>query len=151
MSKILAIKSATTKAGRPVVIVETAERTVWVPFGMWTNTGADTNFEAYIGGNIDADYFLKGEELISGDVANDDNIILRSVSVSMNSEVLAHMASINANKKAESLNSAALLFRRKRDEATAKAKADKAAADALAAEAAAKLALAGGVKGPVEA
>lgn len=155
MSKILAIKSVVTKVtaaggGKPNVLVTASDRVAphWVPFGMWTAAGNDTNFEAYLGGEFDADYFQKGEELISGDIANDDNIILRSFSASMNPVVLAHMSIINSTAKADALNGAALLFRARREEAQAKAKAAKAAADAIAVEAAAKAALAAGVKGP---
>lgn len=142
MSKILAIKSVLTKAGKPNVLVTTAERDHWVPFGMWNAAGNSANFESYIGGNIDADYFAEGEELISGDVAQADNMILRTFSASKNPRVLAEMDAIESAKKAEVLNEAALLFRRRRVEALAK----KAAADAAAAKAAADAAAKAGAK-----
>lgn len=142
MSKILAIKSVTTKAGRPVVLVSTVERDHWVPFGMWHAAGNDVNFEAYVGGSFDSSYFKKGDTLISGDVAQDDDIILERFSASMNPEVLAHMAAITSNKKGEGLLEAAAMFRKK-------AAADR-EAKKLAAEEAAKKA-AGPVVSPAQA
>lgn len=121
--RILAIKAVKTKLGKPNVLISTAEKDHWVAYGMWTSHGNSENLEAYVGGEFTGDYFKKGETLLNGNVAENDDVILRDFSASMNPAVLAGAIAMENREKAQSLTDAALLFRRKRIEAQAAAAA----------------------------
>lgn len=120
MAKILAIKSVFTKAGKPNVLVSTAEKDHWVPFGQWKSKGASMNFDAYVGGQIETDYFKKDDELLNGQLCTADNTILRDFSVSMNPLVAAYAVAAETATRASELSDAAAIFRRRRLEAQAK-------------------------------
>lgn len=139
MSKILAIKAIKTKLGKPVILVTTAEKDHWCAYGMWTAKGNSEALDAYVGGEFSGDYYQEGEVLLSGDPVTQSDIILRDFSASMNPEVTARVAALGIAAKAESMNDAALLFRRRRTE--------KLAADAKAAAAAAITPVVAGVAG----
>lgn len=124
MSRILAIKQVTAKSGKPFVLVTTADRDHWVAYGMWNSRGLSANLESYVGGEFTADYFLKGEKLLNDDLAQDDNVILRDFVATMNSEVLAGAVARENAERASKASDAAAIFRRRRNEATAKAAAD---------------------------
>lgn len=127
METILAIKATKTKLGKPVIIVETASKTHWVAYGMWTAHGNSENLEAYVGGNFAGDYFKKGDELLNGDVAQDDDVILRDFSATMNPAVLAGAIAAENAAKARGFNDAAAIFRKRRNDLLA----EKAAKDAV--------------------
>lgn len=138
MSKILAVKPITTKAGRPMVIVSTIDRDHFVSRSQWEGHKLNVVFDAYVGGNLETDYYAKGDLLLDGvTVVEDDNIILRDFSASMNPEVTAKIASETLNKEAEVAREASAMFARKRaaetpEQAAERRAAAKAARDAKA-------------------
>lgn len=134
MSKIIAIKSVKTKAGKPNVLVSTAEKDHWCPYGSWIAKGASEALDAYVGGDFQADYFQEGELLLSGDAVTASDVILRDFVVTMNPMVVAGIAAIGVQQKGAEMQQAAAIFRRRRTDALAKATADAelAAARALA-------------------
>lgn len=114
MSKILAVKPITTKASRPMVIVTTLERDHFVTRAQWDGHKLSPAFDAYVGGSFHSDYFQKGDLLLSGDVVEDDNIILRDFSASMNPTVVAAIAGMLINQENSEAKEAAIMFARKR-------------------------------------
>jgi len=114
MAKILAIKSVFTKAGKPNVLVSTAEKDIWVPYGQWQSKGASDNFDGYVGGNIEVDFFAKGDILLNGQECTQDGIILRDFAVSMNPAVVAYAVAAETAQRASKLSDAAAIFRRRR-------------------------------------
>ncbi len=119
MSKILAVKPITTKAGKPVVLVTTFDgseiKDHWCPFGSWKAKNLSTTaFDAYVGGEFQADYFQEGEILLSGDPVTQSDIILRDFTASMNTAVSASIAALEAKTKSESMSEAAAMFRARR-------------------------------------
>lgn len=114
MSKILAVKPVTNKAGRPMVIISTVEKDHWVTRAQWDGAKLLPAFDAYVGGSILTDYFKKGEQLLSGDVVDTDDIILRSFSVSMNPTVAAAVAGNLILQEDAAAKEAAAMFARKR-------------------------------------
>src|ERR1019366_2292609 len=103
MSKILAIKHLNVKQKdglvKPSVLVTTALADIWVTPGQMKSAGASASLENYIGGNIEAVYFAKGELLFDGvTICTDDNKILKSIYVSANPVVLAHSLAIESKE-----------------------------------------------------
>ena len=99
MSKIIAIKHVTTKAGKPNVLVTTAERDHWVSLGQWTNKAGKANIQNFVGGDFDANYFQVGDILLNGSACTESDIILDDFTVSMNEEVLARAEAVRAEKE----------------------------------------------------
>lgn len=126
--KILAIKRINTKAtadkaSRSLVLVSTAQQDVFITAGQWKSSGASAALDNYVGGNIDARYFEKGEELFDGTECTESGKILDTFSASMNPAVLAHSVVIEANvREQESLDTNALFTRLREAKAAAKAK-----------------------------
>lgn len=116
MSKILAVKPITTKAGRPMVLVQTVDRPLghFVTRAQWDGHKLSPAFDAYVGGQFLSDYFQKGDLLLSGDVVEDDNIILRDFSASMNPIVVAQIAGMLINQETAQASEATALFAAKR-------------------------------------
>ena len=117
--KILAIKHLNVKQKdgliKPSVLVTTALADIWVTPGQMKSAGASASLENYIGGNIDAVYFTKGELLFDGiTTCTDDNKILKQVYVSANPVVLAHSLAIEAKEKMQDADDMATLYRRQR-------------------------------------
>lgn len=123
--KILAIKrvNVKTKSGdiKPSILVTTASGDVWVTEGQFKAAGGSNSLDSYTGGNIEAEYFSKGDILFDGVTpCTDDNKILKSVLLSANPRVLAYAVAAEAEMKAEQASDLALLYSRKRAEAKAK-------------------------------
>lgn len=110
---IFGIKAASTKAGKPVVIVTTPEKPqgIFLAFGQWTNKGLSLNLEAYLGGVIEVVYFQKGEELLNGDITTDSDVIVKDFMVQMNATVLAGAVAAENASKMQSFSDAASAFR----------------------------------------
>ena len=131
MSKILAAKHVTTKENRPMVIISTAERDHWVTFNQWTKgKGLSAILDPYIGGQFEADYFKAGDQLLSGDIVDTDDIILRDFTATMNAVVTANLVYVEQAALAAQRSDSATLFARKRAEETPEAKAARLAARA---------------------
>ena len=123
--KILAIKSVTTKAGRPMILVSTAKSDIWLTVAQWNAKGASATLDNYVGGDIEARYFEEGEELFDGTKCTASDKILDTFSASMNPAVLAHSVVIEANaKEQEALDVNALFARRRAAKATSKVEGD---------------------------
>lgn len=132
--KILSIKTVDTTAKngakKPMILVQTATKDIWVTPGQWKSTGANYTLDNYVGGDIDTEYFTEGEMLFD-DVTEctKNDTILKTVYVSQNPAVLAHALAIeSANKMADVMDRSAI-FSRNRVVALTKAKE---AAEALA-------------------
>lgn len=131
MSKILSLKHVTTGEGRPMIIVSTVDRDHWVTFNQWTKSkGYSAILDPYVGGQFEADYFKAGDELISGDIVDTDDIIIRDFVATMNPVIVAHLVHVEAQAAAAQRSDAATLFQRRRSEETAEAKAARLAARA---------------------
>ena len=130
--KILAIKRITTKAGKSLVLVSTANQDVFITAGQWKSAGASASLDNYVGGNIDARYFEEGEELFDGTECTESGKILDSFSVSANPAVLAHALAIESSLKETQAMDLNALFARKRAEDKAKAIVEPKAEKALA-------------------
>ncbi len=127
--KILAIKRINTKAtegkaSRSLVLVSTASKDVFVTAGQWKSSGASAALDNYVGGDIEASYFEKGEELFDGTPCTESGKILDTFSVSMNPAVLAHSVVIESNAREQEALDVNALFARRR---AAKAEAAKVA------------------------
>lgn len=138
MAKILAIKHVNVpqKDGqvKPSILVTTATADIWVTPGQWKSSGAGSTLGNYVGGNIDALYFGKGELLFDKiTVCTDDNKILKQVYVSENPVVLANALAIESSNKMAEVSDMAMLYARNRATAveTAKKIEAKKLADAL--------------------
>jgi hypothetical protein len=118
--KILAIKRITTKAGKSLVLVQTAGQDVFITAGQWKSAGCSASLDNYVGGNIDARYFEKGEELFDGKECTESGKILDTFSASMNPAVLAHSVVIESQVNESNALSTNALFARKRAERQAK-------------------------------
>jgi len=132
MSKILAVKPITTKAGRPMVIVSTIERDHFVTRAQWDAHKYSPVFDAYVGGTFSADYFSKGDTLLSGDIVTDDGVILREFSAAQNPTVIAAIAGMLLVQENTAAQEMSALFARKRaaetpEQATARREAAAAA------------------------
>lgn len=119
MSKILAVKPITTKAGRPMVIVSTIEKDHFVSRSQWSGHALSDVFDAYVGGEFDSDYYQKGDLLLDGvTVVEDSNVILRDFSASMNPVVTATIAATLIAQQSNQAKEQSALFARKRAEET---------------------------------
>jgi hypothetical protein len=105
MAKIMQIKSQLTKAGKPVVIVTTAEKTHFVPWGQWLQV-ATKDLQAYNGGEFTGFYFRKGEILLNGASCTADDTILNTFTATQNARVAAHVAIITNEQEADRMNEA---------------------------------------------
>lgn len=113
--KILAIKRIQTKAGKSLVLVSTPAQDVFITAGQWKSAGASASLDNYVGGNIDARYFEKGEELFDGTECTESGKILDTFSASMNPEVLAHAVVLESNAKEQDAMDVNALFARRRE------------------------------------
>jgi len=120
MQTILSLKFQNSKLGKPLVIVTTPDRPHFLSVGQWVNKGYSMNLEAYVGGQIEVDYFQKGEELLNGDVAQDSDVITRDFIVKMDAEVLGKAIAAESATKAQGFADAARLFARNAAEARKK-------------------------------
>lgn len=131
--KILAIKhvNVTQKDGqvKPSILVTTATRDIWVTPGQWKSAGASPSLGSYIGGNVEAVFFNKGEILFDKITAcTDDDKILKQVYLSENPVVLANALAIESANKMTEVSDMAVLYARNRADAKAKADASTAGA-----------------------
>ncbi len=135
--KILAIKRINTKAtadkaSRSLVLVSTAQQDVFITAGQWKSSGASAALDNYVGGDIEARYFEKGEELFDGTECTESGKILDTFSASMNPAVLAHSVVIESNAREMEALDVNALFARKRAEKAAAVKTAKPAGTVLA-------------------
>jgi hypothetical protein len=117
MAKILGLKLQNRKSdGRPMIIVQANDRVAphWVSFAQWLGHGYSEVLDAYVGGEFHPDYFKKGDELLSGDIVDVDDIILRDFVASMSENVTAKLALGALQVKTEAAKDAAELFRMRR-------------------------------------
>lgn len=112
--KILAIKHQSTKAGKPMIIISTADRDVWVTPKQFTSKGGSASLDSYVGGNIDVDYYAKGDALLNGQQCIDDNVILRDFVISANPAVLANALAIESAMRMQNAVDSSALFARNR-------------------------------------
>lgn len=130
MSKILNCKSVTTttknKEKKPMILVQTAERDIWITIPQWKSKGLSNSLESYTGGNIDARFFDEGEELFNGTACTESDKILADFSCSANPAVLAHAIVVENAAAMEVAVGASALFARARAERLAKQEAAKA-------------------------
>ena len=128
--KILAIKRINTKAtadkaSRSMVLVSTASKDVFITAGQWKASGASASLDNYVGGDIEARYFSKGEELFDGTECTADDKILDTFTASMNPAVLAHSVVIESNaRETEALDVNALFARRRAEKAATTTKSE---------------------------
>lgn len=125
MAKILNCKRPdTSKASqRPMILVTTAGRDIWITQGQWKASGASAALDNYVGGNIDFRFFEEGESLFDGTPCTASDKILDTFSVSMNPKVLAESVVIEAERASEKADDMASLYARRRAEKKAKAEA----------------------------
>lgn len=143
MAKILSVKPVQTKLGKQVILVTTFDGTNvkdhWCSFGQWKAKNLSlTSFDAYVGGQFEADYYQEGEVLLSGDPVTQSDTILRDFVASMNPAVSAAVVALESRAKADSMAEANAMFKARRTAqlaAAAKLAADAAIAAAAAAPA----------------
>lgn len=116
MAKILDIKSVTTKAGAPRVIVTTAKTDIWIPSGQWLNK-CPYPLESYKGGDIQEAYYQQGEIMTNGDECTASDKVLKDFIASVNTEVLAIAQATIAQRQMDDMQTASQLFARKSAEA----------------------------------
>ncbi len=115
---ILAIKHATSKAGKPFILVTTASKDIWLTPKQFTSKGASAALDSYVGGNIEADYYKEGELLLDGITkCSKDDILLKDFYISANPAVLANAFAIESSMKMQQANDMGALFARKKAEA----------------------------------
>ena len=118
MPKILSIKSITTKAGDSKVLIQTADRDIWLSIKQYLSKGCSSVFDNYTGGNIETDFAQKGDKLFNGVVCTESDKILMDFTISANPAVLANSLAIEAKMKMDALVDSSSLFAR--NKATAK-------------------------------
>lgn len=117
MAKILGLKLQNRKAdGRPMVIIQANDRVAphWVSFAQWIGHGYSEVLDAYVGGEFHPDYFKKGDELLSGDIVDADDVILRDFIASMSVQVASSLALGALKTKVDAATDAAKLFAARR-------------------------------------
>ena len=122
MAKILAIKhQVAKKSGKPYIIVNATDREQphWLPYGMWTNKELSDALNAYVGGEIDTDYFQEGEELNDGSLATSSDAIVRDFAVQMRPAVLGAIIAAENAARASQFSDLSAMFRNKRNAALA--------------------------------
>ncbi len=114
MSKILAIKPVVTKAGKPMILIQTAASDLWLSPKQMQSKGCSVSLDSYVGGDIEADYYKMGDKLIDGTLCTTDNKLLKDFVISANPAVLANALAIESRMKFESMLDAGALFARNR-------------------------------------
>lgn len=123
--KILAIKSITTKAGRPMILVQTAEKDMFITVKQWQSKGCSSILDSYVGGDIEADYYQEGDKMINDTVCTKNDTVLRDFSVSVNPVVSARaLAAESELRMSNALNASALFARNKADKTVEETKVE---------------------------
>ena len=117
---IVAIKSVTSKAGRPMILISTPEKDIWVTVKQWQAKGASAILDSYVGGTIEADFYNVGDTMLNGEKCTTANTILNDFSVSVSPIVSARALAAEQQMRMDNAVSASALFARKRAEAKAK-------------------------------
>ena len=112
--KILAIKPIVTKAGKPVILVQTASTDVWLSPKQMQSKGCSVSLDSYVGGDIEVDHYKQGDKLIDGTICTTDNKLLKDFIISANPAVLANALAIEAAARFNSMLDASALFARNR-------------------------------------
>lgn len=117
MAKILAIKAQPGKGntGKVLVIIDTPEKTHFVPLGQWNNK-CKNPLDSYIGGEFNPTYFQKGDMLLNGQVATDSGVILEDFIASVNPEVAGYAQAVQNQLQMDKLTEMNTLFQRKKAE-----------------------------------
>ena len=117
---ILAIKHATSKAGKPFILVTTASKDIWLTPKQWASKGASSALDSYVGGNVEVDYYKEGDLLLDGtSLCTKDDTLLKDFFISANSAVLANAFAIESSIKMQQANDMGALFARKKAESSA--------------------------------
>jgi hypothetical protein len=110
--RILALKPVQTKAGKPMILVQTATTDVWLSPKQLTSKGCSLSLDVYVGGDIAIDYHKKGDVLLNGAICDTDDKLLKDFIISANPSVLAAALAIESKQKMEDMLDASALFAR---------------------------------------
>ena len=114
--RIIAIKHITSKAGKPLVLVNTPSKDLFIPFGQWKQAGS-VNLQSYVGGDIEVNYYAKGEKLANGVECDTEGVLVKQVFPTQNAEVVGQVEAITVAKQAEEQEAKAAFMRRMRTNA----------------------------------
>lgn len=124
MQKILGVKFVKGKAnGKGYILVTTPQRDHWIPLGMFRNEAQTDTFDAFVGGSINVNYYQKGDKLLDESICDADDIIVESINLAKNPDIVAKIAAEEQQRKSSEMDDLIALNKRKRDEKLAKIKA----------------------------